>query len=118
MKVKVMRSSGHPIDEADIEAYKQEWRELYDRVQDKCALGKDATGSSSVDMFRMQKLLARVEQSLMAKYNRVAEWDFIDTPEKALELMEQYGNIMLTRRADSGDLLYVILDEDMIQGIS
>lgn len=116
MKVKVIRSSGHPIDTADIEAYKQDWKELFDKVQDKCKVGIDGTGSASVDMFRMQKLLARTEQILMKRYNRVAEWDFISTPEQAKQVMEQYGNIMLTKRADSGDLLYVILDEDFVQG--
>lgn len=115
MKVKVIRSSGHPIDTAEIEAYKQDWKELFDKVQEKCKVGTNGIGSASVDMLRMQKLLARTEQILMNRYNRVAEWDFIETPEQAKELTDKYGNIMITRRADSGELLYVILDEDFVQ---
>jgi hypothetical protein len=116
-KVKVMRASGHPLLLEDIEAYKEDFRQLFDKVQDKCTLGLNANDDPSVAMLRMQKLLARCESILMKKYNRVGEWDFIATPEKAVELMEEHGNIMLSRRRDSGELLYVILDEDMIQGM-
>jgi len=116
MKVKVMRASGHPIELEDIEAYKEAWKLLFDKVQRKCSLGENANGDQAQNMFRMQKLLARCEQILMKQYNRVGEWDFITTPEQAVEIMEKHGNIMLTRRQDSGEPLYVILDEDMIQG--
>lgn len=118
MKVKVMRASGHPIKLSEIEAYKQDWRELYDRVQRKCQVGEDAAGFKSVDILRMQKLLARVEQSLMKKYNRVEEWDLLDSPKAMSDKIDEFGNIMLTKRADSDELLYVILDEDMIQNLT
>ena len=116
-KVKVMRASGHPLDLEDIEAYKQDWRDLFDKVQDKCAIGENANGDQNQQMFRMQKLLARCERILLNRYNRVGEWEFISSPEQATALMEEHGNIMLTRRRDSGELLYVILDEDMVQGM-
>lgn len=115
MKVKVIRSSGHPIELEDIEAYKQEWRELYDKAQDRYTVGRAATGDRAVDTLGLSKLLDRCERILQAKYNRIAEWDFLDTPEKLLEKMEQHGNLMITRRADNQELLYVILDEDLIQ---
>jgi len=117
MKVKVMRASGHPIDTKDIEAYKQDWRELFDKVEKKCEKGKNAQGQPAKDMFRMQKLLARCEQILMKRYNRVGEWDLLTTPEQMSEKIDKFGNLMITKRRDSGDLLYVILDEDMIQGL-
>lgn len=116
MKIKVMRASGHPIELEKIEEYKQAWRELYDRIQDKCTLGKSANNDKAINMIRMQKLLARCEQSLMKQYNRVGEWEFLSTPEALSEKIDQFGNLMLTKRADSGDLLYVILDEDLVQG--
>lgn len=113
-KVKVIRSSGHPIELEDIAAYKEDWKQLFDKIQDRCTIGKTATKDKAYNMFRMQKLLARCESILQERYNRIAEWDFIATPEQAEKLIEKHGNIMLTRRADSGDLLYVILDEDMV----
>ncbi len=108
-KIKTMRISGHPIELEDIKAYNEEWKTLFDKAMDKCKV-KD---SEVPDMLRLQKLLAKLEGVLGRKYDRVTEWDFLKT-KKAWEVrMEEFGNIMVTKAADTGEMIYVIMDEDM-----
>jgi hypothetical protein len=102
MKIKAFRYSGHPVKVEELELFKKEWKEIFDRAHKKC--GKD--------MLRMQKLLSRVESILGNKYKTIEEWDILETVEQWKEKMDLYGNIMVTSHRDTGEILYCIRDEE------
>lgn len=105
MKIKVFRKTGLPVRLEDLNSFKEEWKLIFDKAQDKCL----------PDMLRLQKLLARLENGLQKKYPTICEWDFLKTQEDWDKVIDEYGNIMVTRSLDSGEMLYCILDEEEVR---
>lgn len=101
-KIKMFRSSGLPVETEKLEDYKQEWKDTFDALNKKH--GKD--------MLSLQEELAVVERELNDKYKTVIEVDFVKTKKAWESLLDEYGNVIVSRHRDTGELLYIIFDED------
>lgn len=102
MKVSIFRFSGLPVEMSDRDAYRDEFRRLYDKAE-KIA-GKD--------MLRLNKRLVTVEKALCKKYPTVVEVEFCETPEAWKQLMNKYGNILVSTNKNTGDLVFAIDDRE------
>lgn len=111
-KVKVYRASGNPVDYNHIEAFTNEHRAIYDKVIAKFQLKPTDTLSPELSQ-RLNKLFDRINKSLLKKYPLEAEWDEIKDSEKWLEAIQQYGNIMISKNQENGNLVYVIFDVEV-----
>ncbi len=100
MKIKIFRFSGYPVNPDNKQKLLVERRHAWDRIKEKC--GKD--------MLRMQKLGDRVERYLGKQYPTVEDIEFANTVDKVKEMYEEYGNIMMTTNAETGEVVYCILD--------
>ena len=103
LKVKVARQSGLPIELKEIEMYEEEWKELYDGAS------KDA----DKDMLLMQELLICVDTYLDSKYSTVEEWDLLVDAEKIKDIIGKYGSFLTSTHKDTGDLMYIIMDQGL-----
>lgn len=101
-KVKMFRTSGLPVDTDKLQAYKDEWKAEFDKAEKKH--GKD--------MLSLQKDLAEVETHLNEKYESVIEVDYLKNKKDWNDMLDKYGNIIVSRHRDSGELLYIIFDEE------
>lgn len=108
--VKVCRASGLPIQMEHIEAYDKEFKAVYDKVIAKLGLIENMplTEEQSV---RSNKLLTRVQKSLLRKYPVVGEWPFLATAEAWVEKVKQVGPITCAINSETQQLAYVIMDE-------
>lgn len=106
--IEIMRQSGLPLDPADVEKYIADWRELFDKCQEKVNASKD-TDRYSPD--RLPRLLNRVEQILMKRYKNIDVIEFPKSNKAWLKLWNQYGNIMVAKRADSDVVILAIKDQ-------
>lgn len=101
-KIKIFRMSGLPVKEDQLDAYREEWKSGFDKYEKKH--GKD--------MLSLQEDLAKLENELNDKYKTIEEIDFIKTKKAWSDLMDEYGNIMVSRHRDTGEILYIIIDEE------
>ena len=109
-KIKVVRASGLPIDEENLKAYKNEWRDLVDKATLKCRV-KNEYKKSVIEPIRMNKLLDRLEKILAKKYELIGEWEATTSQKKWRERVEKYGNITIAAARDSKEVIYIIMDD-------
>lgn len=102
MKVPIIRSTGMPVELSDLEAYRNEFRRLFDI----------ASRIAKYDMLRLNRRLSTIEKVLTKKFPTVAEVDFCTTPEAWKQLMDKYGNILVSANRDTGDVVFVIDDRE------
>lgn len=112
MKIKAIRKSGYPVNLEEKDAMINEWRETFDRAFQKCKV-KDS--DKIPDQLRLQKLLGRLERVIGNKYSTVVDWDLIKSDEEWKNKVTEYGNIMVTTHTGTGELLYVIMDEEDVR---
>ena len=103
----MFRMSGAPVDVEDFEKFREEWRNAAIKIEEKCKIGKDGQ-----DLLRANKLYARVEKILTKKYPTVIEVDFVNTKKGWQNMLDTYGNIIVTKHRHTGELLYMIWDEE------
>lgn len=102
MKVPIIRSTGLPVELSDRDAYRNEFRRLYDIAERVC----------KKDYLRLQKRLATFDKILNKIYPTIVEIDFCDTPDSWKQLMNKYGNILVSSNRNTGDLVFVIDDRE------
>ena len=108
MKVKMIRASGNPVDPQKADEYANEWKTGFDELTEK--YGKYGPEiNEALDVF---------EKDLQFRYNDLTVLDVVlpKTKKAWVELMSEYGNVMVTtciedgKFAKSGDLLLIIND--------
>lgn len=100
MKVKICRMSGLPVEKSDLENFKVEWKRLYDK----------ASSLAKTDMLRLQKRLATIEKVLDKKYPTVTEVELPTEQDAWNKLMDEFGNIVVTRMKDSSEVVLAVYD--------
>lgn len=105
MKIKICRMSGLPVELEDLDNFKNEFRRLFDK----------ASSIAKTDMLRLQRRMSTIERILQTKYPTLTEVDFPSTAEAWKDLQAKYGNILVSQMRDSGDLFFVISDQEEIQ---
>jgi hypothetical protein len=101
-KVKVCRATGRPVDTENIEKFLEEFRRIYDKAARLCKM----------DMLRLNRKIAKVENILGKKYPTVIEVDFPNTAKKWQDHLNKYGPTIVTTMRDSQQLVLVIDDVD------
>jgi len=107
MKIKTVRASGLPIQ--GIEAYQEEYRNMYDRVIKELGLERELSPSEE----QTKQAQARLEAEaviLHKKYPLEVEWDLIKSKKKWRALTEEYGIIAVVSEKDTKGINYVIMD--------
>ncbi len=108
MQIKIIRASGNPVDEAKRNEKEAEFKMWFDKICDK--YGK--YGETTI------KMMDRLDAYQLRKYNDLSV-DEVTMPENNKEwkeLMEKYGNIMVTSAVEAnefveaGDVIFVIND--------
>ena len=112
--VKVVRASGLPVDKDKLDSYKNEWKELVDKVELKCRVVQEESKTAKLDILRMQALLARLEKILARKYTLIDEWSSNLSNKEWRKRLDEYGNIMIASARDSEDIVYVIMDDQEV----
>lgn len=108
MKVKIIRASGNPVDPEKAAAYDEDWRKGFDAICEEHGKYGEAT----------HKALDALEERLKSEYNDLTVLETImpKTKKGWKELLESYGNVMVTsciedgEHAKTGDLLLVVND--------
>lgn len=103
-----MRKSGLPIEHADVEKYIQDWRDLFDKCQEKVNKSK---GTDRYSPDRLPRLLERVERILGKRYETIRLINLPKSNKAWLKLWNQYGNVLIAKRADSNKIILAIKDE-------
>lgn len=104
-KVKMCRATGRPVDTADIEKFLAEFRRIYDNAARLCKM----------DMLRLNRKIAKVENLLGKKYPTVVEVDFPNTVSKWQSHLEKHGPTVVTTMRDSQELVLVLDDVDQMK---
>jgi len=99
-KIQLLRASGTPVRIEDNEAYRQAYRDMFD----KCA---ERAGSN---MTKMQRFLKFCDRQLIKKYNPDVFIDMPQTHEELCELYDTYGPLQLMMLANKPECVYVIMD--------
>ncbi len=107
-KIQVVRQSRGPIEPEHIEAYQNEWREEFDKL-DK-SIGAHQEDHDKRDFESMNAQLEALRDRLVAKYPYIGEWDWITTQREWKEKTQHYGPIAVAYSAH-GKLIYLICDE-------
>lgn len=97
--------TGLPVNKQDLLDYKTDFKRVFDKADALC--GKD--------MLRLQKKLAKLEDVLGRKYPTLTEIDFPETEESWKSLLNEYGNIVMTRHRDKDELILAIYDVESVQ---
>lgn len=108
MKLEICRVSGLPVKIADIDAYNAEFSAVYDRVQKKLGIN-DGTALSQEMAGRMNRLLTRIQRTLLRKFPVVEQIEYPKSARAWKKMLEQYGALALAR-TQSNKLAVVILD--------
>lgn len=103
--MKLIRHSGLPVKLENLEAYKKEWTEEFDKAKEK----------HGNDMLSLQKDLADLENKLLDKYNVIENIDFVKSIKATKQLIDLYQcPIMIARGLDNpNELIYVLMDRDL-----
>lgn len=105
MKVSIVRMTGLPVNKEDLTNYKTDFKRVFDKADALC--GKD--------MLRLQKKIAKLEDVLGKKYPTTTEIDFPTTEQAWKDLMNEYGNIVVTRHRDKDEIILAIYDIESVQ---
>lgn len=109
MKIQICRESGYPVDMADINAFKEAYGLLYDKVHAHVKPGK--TGfMTEEEALRMNKLLERLRRKLLAQYPVIKTIEITGSPKSWVLLTRQYGPVALAESQVKGKLAAIILD--------
>lgn len=107
--VKVCRSSGMPVKFEHLDLYKDTYRSCYDRMLEKLEL-TETSALSQEQAARMERVMARVEKTLLNKYPNVDYWPFVKSRREWKAKVKQHGPIFVAMDSDTQDISYVILD--------
>lgn len=99
-KIKVYRMSKLPVNTNHLEAYKNEWRNEYDKLWE----------ANRRDMKALEIKSDELEQRLIEKYPNVSEWDWETSQRNWKYLTKKYGPISIAS-AENGQLIYLIMDQ-------
>lgn len=105
MRVSICRMTGLPVNKDDLVNYKTDFKRVFDKADALC--GKD--------MLRLQKKIARLEEVLTKKYPTMNEVEFPTTEQAWKDLMNEYGNIVVTRHRDKDEIILAIYDIESVQ---
>lgn len=98
--MKLMRLSGLPVDEADLEAFDKAFKAEFDRIQ----------AEAGLDMLKMHADLAQVDTKLLAQFPNTIDVDMPKSQKSWLELMSRFDTpIMIARAADGKHGLVLVL---------
>lgn len=103
VKIKTFRQSGLPVDLDQLEQFDKEFKAAYDKIYNEH--GKD--------MPKVEAALQKLDEELASKYDTVVEMDLLTEEDDIKNFLTKYGNYMTTTHRDTGELLYVILDQGM-----
>ena len=101
MKVKVCRQSGLPVELKALDEYKAEFKENFDKLYDEF----------KGDMEVLNTRLSELDDRMAEKYDTIIEWDYLSDYENTLKQLTEYGPIMFSKHAETGELVYIILDQ-------
>lgn len=106
MKIKVVRASGQPVDPKKADEYTKAWQEGFDRAVDK--FGKFGP--------EVNDQLDQLEKDLHEQFNdlSIVEWEFPKSKKAWLEKLNEYGQVMVTTNVETGELLFVVLDQQFL----
>jgi hypothetical protein len=97
-----MRLSGMPVNMKDFLEFNEKWKLTFDKVIEK----------HGQDMQKVHKILEKYDKLLRAKYKNVVDWEEIKSRKKWSEKLDEYGPILVAKEQGTGDLLYVIADQN------
>jgi hypothetical protein len=110
--VPIVRRTGFPVELSDLNNFKEDYRRLFDRTE--AILKREAAkiGNKVPDMLKLQMRLAKIERALSKKYPTVQEVTLPATSSEWLALQQKYGNILVTRKLDSEEVVLIIEDQE------
>lgn len=103
MKVKFMRHSGLPVDEENLEKFRERWRSYYDKI----------LGKYNPDMEKVNERLSKLERIMNNHYKTVMDIDFPETAEAWKELTKKYNDsgVLVTTHMETGEILLILMDQ-------
>ena len=110
MKLQICRASGLPVKVADIDAYNEAHRVLYDKVKTKVLGTKELMNNEEAT--RMQKLLNRLAPRVLKSFKLVEEINVSNSKKAWLELVAQHGPIAMAKNSQTNDLALIIMDAE------
>jgi hypothetical protein len=112
LQVPIVRRTGLPVELNDMNMYKEEFRRLFDRAENILKREAAKKGNKTPDMLSMQARIAKIERALTKKYPTIQEVPLPITVQEWISLQAKYGNILVTRKLDSEEVVLVIEDQD------
>ena len=98
-----MRLSGLPVDLEAYKAFNDAWQNTFDKVSEKYGH----------DMQKVHTILERYDSLLRAKYKNVTDWQEMKTKKQWSDKLDQYGPILVAKEQGTGDILYIIADQNL-----
>lgn len=110
--IKIARMSGMAVDPANLEAFKADYRALYDKVCARFEIDQDKPKAlDEKTAKRIEWILDRCKARLEKKYPRIETVAFAASKEEALLLVKKYGPLLLARSMENPEeLVYVVAD--------
>jgi hypothetical protein len=100
MRVKMVRQSGAPVELDKLEKFDKEFKEAYDKIVDK----------HGNDMEKVHQELEGLDAILANKYDPIFEITLPTSGKKWKEMIDTYGQIMVTTNLENGQPILVVLD--------
>ena len=98
-----MRHSGLPVDEDNLEQFRERWRSYYDKILTKY----------NPDMEKVNERLSKLERIMNDHYRTIIEVDFPSTDEAWKNLMADYNDhgVLVTTHIETGEILLILMDQ-------
>jgi hypothetical protein len=102
MKLKLFRQSGEPVDLEAREAFKADFKAVYDKAAERAGL----------DMLKLSRMLSFCERQLVKKHNGQVEHDIPKSQKAWAALIAKYEDtpIMLARTTDGKSVVMILMD--------
>lgn len=110
--VPIVRRTGFPVELKDLDNFKNDYRRLYDRAETILKREAAKVGNKVPDMLKLQTRLAKIEKVLSKKYPTIQDVVLPASAAEWIELQQKYGNILVTRKLESEEVVLVIEDQD------
>ena len=101
--VTIIKQSGNPVDEGDAKKFLDEWKEGFDRLFE--------AGGNMADVTEKAR---EYEEELVKKYKIERSVDLPKSMKAWKKLLEEHrSGIMVDVHAETGELIFVILDQGL-----
>jgi hypothetical protein len=108
-KIKVCRASGLPVQFDNIDKFKAESLEAYNKIVKKLGVDESQLMDQATSE-RFSRLMRRIEASLAKRHGNMELWEPITSQKAMMAAVKQFGPIMIAQDGSTGNLAYVIFD--------